>query len=83
MTKSLDSKLKSAIDAFESKKEAEASGGTPLYRPRGWRRCERRREREEKKKDWFKKGNKAVRYLSSVSCHFIVESMRYQSPFVG
>ena len=50
--------LKSAIDAFEAKKEEGASGGTPLYRPRGWRRCERRREREKKKKDWFKKGNK-------------------------
>ena len=50
--------LKSAVDAYETKKEAESNGGTPLYRPRGWRRCERRREREKKKGDWFKKGNK-------------------------
>ena len=50
--------LKSAIDAFESKKEEERSGRTPLYRPRQWRRSERRREREKKKKEWFRKGNK-------------------------
>ena len=50
--------LKSAIDAFESKKEEERDGGTPLYRPREWRRSERRREREKKRKEWFRKGNK-------------------------
>ena len=50
--------LKSARDAFESKKEEERNGGNPLYRQREWRRCERRRQREKKKNEWFRKSNK-------------------------
>ena len=47
--------LKSALNAFEEKKEESRTSGIPLNRPRSWRRMERRREREEKKKTWFQK----------------------------
>ena len=50
--------LKSAIHAYESKREAERRGTAPMYRARDWRRNERRKEREKKKKDWYKKGGK-------------------------
>ena len=50
--------LKSGYHAYDTKKEEETRGRTPLYKKRNWRRDERRKEREEKKKNWFKKGEK-------------------------
>ena len=50
--------LKSAIHAYEVKKEDEQRGGVPFHRARDWRRSERRKEKEEKKTSWYKKGGK-------------------------
>ena len=56
--------LKSAMNAFEEKKEECRTSGVPLYRPRSWRRKERRKEREEKKKTWFKRnGVESVMFI--------------------
>ena len=50
--------LKSALHAYRVKQEEERRGGTPVYRPRDWRRNDRRKEREKKRRDWYKKGGK-------------------------
>ena len=50
--------LKSALNAYEKKIEAENAGTEPLYRKREWNRCERRKQKEEKGRDWYKKGGK-------------------------
>ena len=50
--------LRSALSAYEKKLEAENIGTEPLYRKREWNRNERRKEKEEKGKNWYKKGNK-------------------------
>ena len=50
--------LKSGTNGFKKQKEADQRGETPLYRPKGYRRMKRFREKKVKKRDWFKKGNK-------------------------
>ena len=56
--------LRSAVSAFEEKKEESRMSGVPFYRPRSWRRIERRRKREGKKKTWFKKnGVESVMFI--------------------
>ena len=58
--------LKSAYKAYESKKTEEQRNGIPFYRPRSWRRNERRKEKVEKKKNWFKKGgNESVLFIAA------------------
>ena len=48
--------LKSAFKAYESKKTEEQRGGTPFYRKRSWKRNERRKEKIDKGRNWYKKG---------------------------
>ena len=48
--------LMSALDAFEKIKERDEKEEQPLYRPKEWKKAERRKEKEMKKKDWYKKG---------------------------
>ena len=50
--------LKSAYKAYQSKKIEEQRNGTPFYRKRTWRRNERRKEKIDKKRNWYKKGGK-------------------------
>ena len=50
--------LRSAFNAHEKKLEAERTGTAPVYRKREWNRNERRKEKEEKGRTWYKKGNK-------------------------
>ena len=50
--------LRSALNAYKKKLEADSTGSMPLYRKREWNRNDRRREKEEKGKNWYKKGNK-------------------------
>ena len=52
--------LRSALNAFGKKLEAENTGIEPLYRKREWNRNERRKEKEEKGRTWYKKGNRAL-----------------------
>ena len=48
--------LMSALNAFEEMKKKDENGEQPLYRPKEWKKVERRKEKERKKKDWYKRG---------------------------
>ena len=48
--------LMSALNAFEKMKEGDEKGEQPLYRAKEWKKAERRKEKEIKKKEWYKKG---------------------------
>ena len=45
--------LKSALNAFEQKKDEDKSGRKKMYRERTWNRKERRKEKLKRKKNWF------------------------------
>ena len=47
---------KSAINAYETIRENEWNGLRPMHRPKTWRRAERIKEKEEKRKFWYKRG---------------------------
>ena len=58
--------LKSAIHAYDKMREAEREQGVPLYRKKEWRRVERRKEKDEKKTKWYKKGgNQSVLFVTA------------------
>ena len=48
--------VKSAINAYIKIREKEQLGIRPIHRPRNWRREERRKEKEQKRKDWYRNG---------------------------
>lgn len=48
--------VKSAINAYIQIREKEQLGIRPIHRPRNWRREERRKEKEQKRKDWYRNG---------------------------
>ena len=48
--------VKSAINAYMQIREKEQLGIRPIHRPRNWRREERRKEKEQKRKDWYRTG---------------------------
>ena len=47
---------KSAINAFLKMMEKEEKGIRPINRPKSWRRAERRNQKEDKKKNWYRQG---------------------------
>ena len=47
--------IRSAITAWEKQIEKDASGECPLYRQREWKQDERRKKKEYKKTNWFRK----------------------------
>ena len=47
---------KSAINAYRTIQEKEEMGIRPMHRPKTWRRAERNKEKEEKRKLWYKRG---------------------------
>ena len=49
--------LEHGINIYECKLNENDAGGTPLNRPNGYRKVERRKEKKRKKKDWNKTGN--------------------------
>ena len=55
--------LNSALHAFEEMKKKDESGEQPLYQPKHWRRKERRAAKEEKRKNWYKRGGYESEYL--------------------
>ena len=58
--------LKSAINAYEEKKKRHADGEVPFYRNRQWKKNERRKEKEKKRNDWYKKGGtESVLFISA------------------
>ena len=48
--------IKSAFNAYDKMKENEENEGIPMYRNKIYERNTRRKENEEKKRSWFKKG---------------------------
>ena len=47
---------KSAINAYQVIRDNEMKGFRPMHRPKSWKRIERIREKEEKRKNWYKRG---------------------------
>ena len=48
--------VKSAINAYVKIREKEELGIRPIHRPKEWKKEERRKEKEQKRKDWYKGG---------------------------
>ena len=48
--------VKSGLHAYETIKEKAEAGLRPINRPKEWKREERKRNKEEKKKSWYRKG---------------------------
>ena len=48
--------LRSALKAYESIQKLDASGESPMYRSREWRRQHSSREKWKKQDKWYKKG---------------------------
>ena len=46
--------IKAAVDKWRRMCKTEDSGGRPIYRPREWRRRDRRLEKESKRQSWHK-----------------------------
>ena len=44
--------IMTALDVYDSKQKKDLAGETPLNRPSGYKKVERRREKKKKKKDW-------------------------------
>ena len=57
---------RSAMKAYESIIEKDRNGEQPLYRPRHWKRTERRKRKRAQKENWYRKGgNKTVIFVPS------------------
>ena len=48
--------VRSALSAYDRLVKLDASGETPLYRPREWRKLDRAREKRRKREIWYKRG---------------------------
>ena len=48
--------ITSAMKAYQIMKEKDRTGERPLYRKKSWRRSERRKEKSNRKRNWFRKG---------------------------
>ena len=58
--------LRSALAAKEKMKANERNGKRPMYRARGWKRNERRKEKQKKARDWYKTGgNESVLFVTA------------------
>ena len=49
--------VQSALHAYKKIQELDQTGVKPMYRPKEWRQNERRKEKEEKRRSWYRKGN--------------------------
>ena len=49
--------VQSALHAYKKIQELDQTGVKPMYRPKEWRQSERRKEKEEKRRSWYRKGN--------------------------
>ena len=58
--------LRSALAAKDKMKADERNGKRPMYRARGWKRNERRKEKQKKAKNWYKTGgNESVLFVTA------------------
>ena len=58
--------IRSALKAYDRIKEKHEKGEEPMYRPKGWKKEEREKNKREKKKTWFrgkKRKNESVIFL--------------------
>ena len=58
--------LKSALNAFGKMVEEDRVGTKPLYRKRSWNEEQRLQEKEAKRKNWYKGGQKSEKIYKSV-----------------
>ena len=49
--------IMSALKGWARQKEADRSGAKPMYRDKEYKKVERRKEKERKKKQWYNQGN--------------------------
>lgn len=49
--------VQSALHAYKMIQTLDQTGVKPMYRPKEWRQNERRKEKEEKRRSWYRKGN--------------------------
>ncbi|CAH3180159.1 unnamed protein product, partial [Porites lobata] len=49
--------VQSALHAYKKIQELDQTGVKPMYRPKEWSQNERRKEKEEKRRSWYRKGN--------------------------
>ncbi|XP_044170062.1 uncharacterized protein LOC122954094 [Acropora millepora] len=49
--------VQSALHAYKKIQTLDQTGVKPMYRPKEWRQNERRKEKEEKRRSWYRKGN--------------------------
>ena len=47
--------LKAAMNGIKKQREADKTGKTPFYRPRGYKKMERSLNKKARKSNWFKK----------------------------
>ena len=47
---------KSALKAYREIKRKDETGEKPMYRNKAWKRKERRKDKRDKKTQWYKKG---------------------------
>ena len=58
--------LRTALAATNKMRADEREGKRPMYRARTWRRAERRKEKQLKARDWYKKGgNESVMFITA------------------
>ena len=69
--------ISTALAAYKKIKENDENGETPMYRPRGWRRDERRKSKETKKKNWYKRGGyESVIFVPSTQNSELMKRMK-------
>ena len=49
--------VQSALHTYKMIQTLDQTGVKPIYRPKEWRQNEKRKEKEEKRRSWYRKGN--------------------------
>ena len=69
--------ISTALAAYKTIKEKDEKGEFPMYRPKGWREDERRKVKEQKKKNWYKRGGyESVIFVPSTPDSELLKKMR-------
>ena len=69
--------LTTAMAAYKKTKEDEEEDGIPMYRPKEWRKDERRKSKEAKRQNWYKRGgHKSVIFVPSTPNSELLNKMK-------
>ena len=69
--------ITTAIAAFRKMKESDEKGEIPMYRPKMWKRKERQKAKNARKKNWYKKGGyKSVIFVPSTPDSVLMKRSR-------